>query len=602
MGVLGTISGTMLAPGVSRNGRLYTKEIIGKAVERMRARLADADAEPVVMRSHHGAGDDSTRIVGHITAIKQVGDGSAKYEAQLYSSQAGKDIAALLGDKKTSGPLRNTSIYGWWLGPTRQVDHDGEPVETGDDLEINALDFTHFPGVPASRLDSVNLTASEAAESRVLISEAVDATVALVVEEVDVTADEANKKPYGNVTYADPGYQKDKQKRYPLDTKSRAKAAWSYINQADNAKLYTSTQLKRIKARIVKALKGFGVQVSKETATMTDPAARTLAAESTFEPVQECCYDDGRAGFSISANNGPIHISIYAYDGIESGELEVIAKAAMDAACQALKAMDPDMDADIDVPGAPGADTDGDMGEAPNDNDMESAAPTVDQIAEAVAAKLRADQKTAEATMPAAQPATETSPPAQAEETTTTETTPEETAVSESDKAAEAVATSETTDQPAEQPTANTPVVTFTPDQFQQLLAAVGKPAAPAADTSATSTETAPAPGASDTTEQAITAESTTKADASETVNLAQEVATTAREAVKDAMSGIKDDLRDELRRDFGLPPRRGYRTTESADSKEPTPEELWKNRSDVWANLGIGQQAPIPVAPSDQQ
>lgn len=610
MGILGTISGTMLAPGVSRNGRLYTADIIGRAVERMKSRLADPNAEPVVMRSHHGAGDDSTRIVGHITSIRQEADGSAKYQAQLYDSQAGKDIAALLGDNAKRGPLRNTSIYGWWLGPVRQEDHDGEPVETGDDIEINALDFTHFPGVTASRLDSVNLTTSETAESRALITESVDATVALVVEEVDVAAAEASKKPYGDVTYADPGYQKDKQKRYPLDSKSRAKAAWSYINQADNAKLYTSAQLKRIKARIVKALKSFGVQVSKETATMTDPAARSLAAESTFEPVQECCYDDGRAGFSISANNGPIHISIYAYDGIESGELEVIAKAAMDAACQALRAMDPDMDADIDVPGAPGADTDGDMGESPNDNDMESAAevtaaPTVDQIAEAVAAKLRAGQQVdvhvdGKQVLAAMAPATpeKTSPPAQAEETTAP-TPSEESAVSETDKAAEAVTpTIETTDQPAEQPAAPQSFVAFTQDQFEQLLAKVGQPAAPAADTSSTSTETAPTPGAEDTAEQATTAESTTKADASETVDTAQVAAEAAREAVKGAMDG----LREEVRRAYGLPPRQGFRTAESADGKEPTPEELWNNRGDVWASVGLGQQPPIPAALSDQQ
>ena len=58
------------------------------------------------------------------------------------------------------------------------------------------------------------------------------------------------KKPYGNVTYADPGYQKDGKKRYPLDTAAHCKAAWSYINQAGNASAYTPEQLSAIKGRI----------------------------------------------------------------------------------------------------------------------------------------------------------------------------------------------------------------------------------------------------------------------------------------------------------------------------------------------------------------
>lgn len=74
-------------------------------------------------------------------------------------------------------------------------------------------------------------------------------------------------KPYGDVTYADPGYQKDGKKRYPLDTKAHAKAAWSYINQADNASAYNSEQLASIKTKIKAALKKFGVDVSEENET-----------------------------------------------------------------------------------------------------------------------------------------------------------------------------------------------------------------------------------------------------------------------------------------------------------------------------------------------
>jgi len=62
-------------------------------------------------------------------------------------------------------------------------------------------------------------------------------------------------KPYGDVRYADPGYQSDKQKRYPIDNEQHIRAAWSYINKPKNASQYTAEQVDRIKARIIAAWK-----------------------------------------------------------------------------------------------------------------------------------------------------------------------------------------------------------------------------------------------------------------------------------------------------------------------------------------------------------
>ena len=70
------------------------------------------------------------------------------------------------------------------------------------------------------------------------------------------------KKPYGDVPYADPGYQADGKKRYPL-TADKVQAAWSYINQADNARKYTAEQLALIKGRIKAAMAKFGHKVSE---------------------------------------------------------------------------------------------------------------------------------------------------------------------------------------------------------------------------------------------------------------------------------------------------------------------------------------------------
>jgi hypothetical protein len=79
-------------------------------------------------------------------------------------------------------------------------------------------------------------------------------------EGVQLSMDQfAAAEPYGDVKYADPGYR-DGKKRYPLDTEEHCRAAWSYINQADNAKFYNATQLKAIKDRILAAGKKYGIK------------------------------------------------------------------------------------------------------------------------------------------------------------------------------------------------------------------------------------------------------------------------------------------------------------------------------------------------------
>lgn len=72
------------------------------------------------------------------------------------------------------------------------------------------------------------------------------------------------KEPYGDVQYADPGYQEDGKKRYPIDTPDHVRAAWSYINMPKNAEKYTSEQLKKIKAKIQKAMEKHGITAADE--------------------------------------------------------------------------------------------------------------------------------------------------------------------------------------------------------------------------------------------------------------------------------------------------------------------------------------------------
>src|SRR5260370_37190827 len=69
----------------------------------------------------------------------------------------------------------------------------------------------------------------------------------------------ADKKPYGDVTYADP-----KNGKYPIDTEEHARAAWSYINMPKNAAVYplNGVTLSEVKDRIRAAGKKFGFDVS----------------------------------------------------------------------------------------------------------------------------------------------------------------------------------------------------------------------------------------------------------------------------------------------------------------------------------------------------
>lgn len=116
-----------------------------------------------------------------------------------------------------------------------------------------------------------------------------DETIHATGEVMDPSEDREGdpKKPYGDVTYADPGYQKDGKKRYPIDTKEHVKAAWSYINQAGNASAYTAQQLASIKAKIKSAAKKFGIEIDDDRGsepaetTRTGPDATPAADEST---------------------------------------------------------------------------------------------------------------------------------------------------------------------------------------------------------------------------------------------------------------------------------------------------------------------------------
>lgn len=95
--------------------------------------------------------------------------------------------------------------------------------------------------------------------------------------------------------YADPGYQKDGRKRYALDDEKEVRAAWSYINQAKNAAKYDPADLKRVKARIKRAMQKLGITIGADSTTggsemdLTAEVAEKLgiAADASDDDVAE---------------------------------------------------------------------------------------------------------------------------------------------------------------------------------------------------------------------------------------------------------------------------------------------------------------------------
>lgn len=390
---IATISGIALRPGVSKNNRWYKAEHVAGAVTRAQERIAAGQA-PMAMLTFHGADDNSREIAASLTGMSLEEDGSARFKAGIPDTVAGRDIAALLDTADGKRPhLKGVSIRGYWVGKVRkEAGPGGKQVETADGMELDGVDFTKSPGVTGAEVDQFAWTGTGPKETaeRVLITESVE-DMAVLTEETPQSApeppegvleafrailppaeahvlenglcvtcglDEArNKKPYGDVTYADPGYQKDGVKRYPLDSATHVRAAWSYINKAKNAAKYTSAQLKRIKGRIKAAMSRIGAKVSAESGgwIFGEPFCVT-------EAVAEFYGDPSKAGsWCVTACNGPVSISMSCYS-MDPADLKAHLAAAAAAAAGSLASLDPDMDGDVDVPSGGSGDTDDDGG------------------------------------------------------------------------------------------------------------------------------------------------------------------------------------------------------------------------------------------------
>jgi HK97 family phage prohead protease len=89
-----------------------------------------------------------------------------------------------------------------------------------------------------------------------------------------------------DIDYADPGFQADGKKRYPLDSERHVRAAWAFIHMASNAVRYTAGELQQIRSRIVAAWKD-KIDAAGPPAAV-GPASNAIANQTALDHVHDC--------------------------------------------------------------------------------------------------------------------------------------------------------------------------------------------------------------------------------------------------------------------------------------------------------------------------
>lgn len=351
MGGIATISGVALTPGVSRNKRLYTPELIAKAAARMQERLADPNGLPIVMRTHHGAEDDSAKIVGRVTEVTVDSNKALRYKANLYDTFHAREIANLVTPKKPA--LRSVSIHGYWMGNTKQVSYEGGMATTADDLEIDAIDFTASPGVDGALIDGSGKATESGGVIRTSISESIEANVTLLEESSALVSSRGRQYELDRVAEA----------KYSADDMKDLMAKGHAMKNASGEPSYPIADLSDLK----KAIRAVGRGKSGHDAIRAHIMKRAKALGATdlipdnwgaggkmkesapvrLSEVKEY-YPDGPenpSGFCIDAYSGPLSVTIRGC--VAPDALRFVAQRAAQAAMHAFMMMDPDSDGDI---------------------------------------------------------------------------------------------------------------------------------------------------------------------------------------------------------------------------------------------------------------
>lgn len=91
----------------------------------------------------------------------------------------------------------------------------------------------------------------------------------------------SNGKVTSKGRFADPGYQDDKQPRYPIDTEDHVRAALSYFGQAKNRAKYTPAQQRAILGRIRSRARALGITVADDSKALAWALMKAITTKFT---------------------------------------------------------------------------------------------------------------------------------------------------------------------------------------------------------------------------------------------------------------------------------------------------------------------------------
>ncbi len=228
------------------------------------ARKADYPGAEISIKKHPDTGTEALWLVSHIVdadGINKVKSGTLKgYSMGGQINPGGRVLSELNGEQAyclKDFTIDEVSLVDKPACNLATVEHvslakrEKAVAVTTDTITMPPLDLDEF--IDATKADEKSTILKFFAR---LFGKA---NAIMTAQKAD---DDSKTKPYGNVTYADPGYQEDGKKRYPIDTEAHVRAAWSYINMPKNAKKYSPEHLASIKAKIRSAAKKFGIEIS----------------------------------------------------------------------------------------------------------------------------------------------------------------------------------------------------------------------------------------------------------------------------------------------------------------------------------------------------
>lgn len=208
----------------------YQDESVYLSTETLKKVMPKIKGRPVIVEHKAGITPNNMEkyAVGYVTG-------------EEYNNETGRfDVDFVIWNDEAKELLDNKGYTLSTSYVAREFTNGSCCINTPYENEITDLDFTHLAIVKNPRYEKVKVYENSKEEGE-----------------------------YGNVEYADMGYQEDKKPRYPIDTEKHVRAALSYFGMPKNRAKYTKEQIEKIQARIDKAKEKFKIGEEKENGFIT---------------------------------------------------------------------------------------------------------------------------------------------------------------------------------------------------------------------------------------------------------------------------------------------------------------------------------------------